>query len=129
MKKAFALTLFTLLSFVGFAQQNAPTIAFAEKSHEFGTIDQGEVVEHVFAFTNTGAAPLVLTNVNTTCGCTAPEWPREPIAPGETSKITVRFNSRGKQGHQNKVITIISNASNSTERISMVGDVAVPVTD
>ncbi|GAA5026879.1 hypothetical protein GCM10011506_12940 [Marivirga lumbricoides] len=98
--------------------KNGPEITFAETEHDFGDITQGDVVEHIFKFENTGTEPLILSNVQTTCGCTAPSWPREPIAPGETAELTVKFNSRGKMGRQNKVITIVSNiGENRTVKI------------
>ena len=105
--------------------ENGPKITFKESSFDFGDITQGDVVEHVFEFENTGNEPLILANVMTTCGCTAPSWPREPIAPGESASITVKFNSRGKIGVQNKVITIVSNAINQRERIRIETNVMV----
>ena len=104
-------------------QPPGPFLEFTVKSNDFGDIEQGDIVNYVFEFKNTGDAPLVLSNVRTTCGCTASEWQREPIAAGESSKIKVTFNSRGKIGRQNKVITIMSNASNSTERVSIITNV------
>lgn len=103
-----------------------PKIYFAEKSYDFGEITQGDRVEHVFSFENVGNEPLILSDVRTTCGCTAPEWPREPIAPGEKSKIKVVFNSAGKMGMQNKVITVMSNAVNNPERFKIVTNVLAP---
>ncbi len=99
--------------------QNGPKLTFLEKTHDFGDIVQGDVVEHIFNFENTGNEPLILADVHTTCGCTAPSWPREPILPGKTGSVTVKFNSRGKIGVQHKVITISSNAINQRERISI----------
>ena len=98
-------------------------IEFEEAKHDFGDITQGDVVEYTFKFKNTGTAPLVLTNVATTCGCTAPSWPREPIMPGESAQIQVKFNSTGKMGKQNKVITVYSNAENNPERVTITSNV------
>ncbi|MEQ6166564.1 MULTISPECIES: DUF1573 domain-containing protein [unclassified Ekhidna] len=103
-----------------------PKISFTEKSHDFGEITQGEKVEHIFEFENVGNEPLILSDVRTTCGCTAPEWPREPVAPGKTAKIKVVFNSAGKMGMQNKVITVMSNAVNNPERVKIVTNVMPP---
>lgn len=100
-----------------------PKISFSEKSFDFGDIKQGQKVEHVFAFENVGNEPLILSDVRTTCGCTAPEWPREPIAPGAKASIKVVFNSAGKMGMQNKVITVMSNAVNNPERVKIVTNV------
>ena len=102
---------------------NGHKISFVEEKFEFGDIVQGTVVEHVFEFTNTGTAPLILQDVRTTCGCTVPVWPREPIPAGEKSKLTVKFNSTGKVGVQNKVITILSNAVNQSSRVMIVTNV------
>lgn len=115
------LVLIALLSFTlgVFAQQanaqkeSGPVITFEKKSHDFGDITQGDKVEETFKFTNTGTEPLIITNVQVTCGCTTPKWPRDPIPPGGKGEITVGFNSAGKSGRQNKVITVVSNAANS----------------
>lgn len=98
-------------------------ISFKESSHDFGDIKQGDKVEYTFEYTNTGQAPLILSNVQTTCGCTVPKWSKEPLAPGQSSKITATFNSTGKMGRQNKVITVFSNAVNPEERVSIVSNV------
>jgi|SRR5690606_26785104 len=89
-------------------------ITFEKKSHDFGEITQGDKVEETFRFTNTGNEPLIITNVEVTCGCTTPKgWPRDPIPPGGKGELTVGFNSTGKMGRQNKVVTVVSNAVNS----------------
>lgn len=126
---AWLVCLFWVGSFAAQAQQKkeenvkGPKIAFEDETHSFGDITQGDKVQHVFAFTNNGTEPLVISRVMTTCGCTAPNWPKEPIAPGEKGEITISFNSAGKMGMQNKVITIVSNAANSTARISITANV------
>jgi len=100
---------------------DGPQITFEEIEFDFGDITQGDKVEHTFKFINTGNAPLILNNVLTTCGCTASEWPKQPILAGEESEIIVRFNSSGKIGRQNKVITVQSNIAGSTSRIKIIG--------
>ena len=86
-------------------------MVFEKKTHDFGTIEEGTRAKTVFKFTNTGNVPLVLTNVKPSCGCTSPNWSREPIAPGETGEITVEFNSNGKGGSTfHKSVTVTSNA-------------------
>ena len=100
-----------------------PMIAFGKVTHDFGDINQGDKVEHVFSFENTGTEPLIITNVQTTCGCTAPEWPRDPVIPGQKSSIKVVFNSAGKMGRQNKVITIQSNAVSPNNQVSITTNV------
>jgi len=129
MRKFAWLVVFMLVSAVAVQAQDAatekkgPEIKFEESTHDFGDITQGDKVEYVFAFSNKGTEPLILSRVLTTCGCTAPSWPKEPIAPGEKGEVKVSFNSAGKMGMQNKVITIISNATNSSERISITTNV------
>jgi hypothetical protein len=88
-------------------QQEGPVITFEKKSHDFGDITQGEKVEYVFSFSNTGTEPLVITNVEVTCGCTTPKgWPRDPIPPGGKGELTVAFSSAGKIGRQNKPVLV-----------------------
>jgi hypothetical protein len=128
MKKVIFSLLALFLAVGVYAQENTnvsgPKITFEEKTHDFGDITQGDVVKKVFTFKNTGTEPLILSNVQTTCGCTAPQWPREPIAPGASAELTIQFNSTGKQGKQNKVITIFSNATNAQERVTITTFVA-----
>jgi len=103
---------------------SGPVITWEKLTHEFGDITQGERVEHTFKFTNTGNAALVITNVEVTCGCTVPKgWPRDPIMPGEKGAITIAFNSSGKIGRQNKVITVTSNSIGKTNQVMIVGNV------
>ena len=91
-------------------KKDGPEIVFEATTFDFGDIKQGDVVEHIFEFENTGNQPLIISNATTTCGCTASEYKKgEPIAPGETSQIKVKFNSTGKMGAINKVVTIKSN--------------------
>jgi hypothetical protein len=108
---------------------NGSKIKFAEVSFDFGDIEQGDVVEHTFTFENVGNQPLIISNVMTTCGCTVPSWPRDPIAPNTSSEITVKFNSRGKVGIQNKVITVVSNSVVQRDRVKIVTNVKMPQTE
>jgi len=105
------------------AQLPGPYFTFVEVSHDFGDIYQGDKVEYTFNFENTGDAPLIITNIKVTCGCTATNWSREPIFPGEESSITVKFNSAGKLNKQNKVISIISNANNPFPQVKIIANV------
>ncbi len=88
---------------------NLAIMTFVEEIHDFGIIDEGDVVEYSFVFTNTGKAPLLISHARSTCGCTVPEWPKEAIEPGEKGEIQVRFNSDMRPGDQSKPVTIISN--------------------
>ena len=96
-----------------------PTLDFEKTTHDFGTIDEGDVVEHTFTFTNNGKAPLVITNARGTCGCTVPKWTKEPVAPGETGEMLVKFNSRGKRNQQNKSVNITANTKSGKERLQI----------
>ena len=93
-------------------QKNGPVITWEKKTHDFGNIVQGDKVEHTFYFTNTGNEPLIISNVQVSCGCTTPKWPRDPVPPGGQAQVTVGFNSAGKMGMQNKPVTLVSNAVN-----------------
>ena len=95
-----------------------PEISFEETEHDFGTIDQGTAVEHTFKFTNTGDAPLVITNATSSCGCTVPTWTKEPIAPGETGEMLVKFNGSG-QNQVTKTVTVTANTEAGTEQLKI----------
>ncbi|GHA50830.1 hypothetical protein GCM10007103_34480 [Salinimicrobium marinum] len=93
-----------------------PEISFDATEHDFGTIDQGTAVEHTFTFTNTGNAPLVITNASSSCGCTVPTWTKEPIAPGESGEMLVKFNGSG-QNQVTKTVTITANTESGKEQL------------
>ncbi|TAH26311.1 MAG: DUF1573 domain-containing protein [Cytophagales bacterium] len=103
--------------------KNGAVIGFPITSHDFGDIIQGDKVSFVFKYKNTGTEPLIINEVLTTCGCTATEWSKTPLAPGEIGSLSASFNSEGKMGRQNKVITILSNATNNAATISLVCNV------
>lgn len=89
--------------------KGAPVIAFDEMEHNFGNITEGERLEYSFKFTNTGDRDLLITDATSSCGCTVPEWPKEPIKPGKSSYMKVVFNSAGKEGYTEKEIIIRAN--------------------
>ncbi len=102
----------------GKSTNGLPVITFDELEYNFGTLIQGEKVAHSFRFTNTGDGNLVISNVGASCGCTAPKWSREPIAPGEIGFIEVVFDSRGREGKQIKTVKVFSNTQpNNTDLI------------
>jgi len=101
-------------------------IEFDSELFEFGTISQGEKVSHSFTFRNTGEADLIITSAKGSCGCTIPQWPKEPIAPGAEGKIDVVFNSSGKSGNQHKKVSIIANTQPATNTIALSGEVIAP---
>lgn len=86
-----------------------PAFEFETEEHDFGTIQEGDVVSHTFKFKNTGEAPLIIQSAKGSCGCTVPTWPQEPIPVGGTGEIVAEFNSKGKPNIQNKTVTITAN--------------------
>ena len=100
-----------------------PAFSFNEELHDFGTIKDGDVVEHVFTFVNNGQAPLIISDAKGSCGCTVPEWPKEPIAVGATGELKVKFNSKNKPGIQNKTVTITANTWPTTQRLRIKANV------
>ena len=95
-----------------------PVMSFSESTYDFGTINQGEAQEHVFTFTNTGEADLVIVDAKSSCGCTVPQYPKTPIAPGESGEMLVKFNGSGKN-QVSKTVTITANTQKGKEMISI----------
>jgi len=98
-------------------------MSFDETSFDFGSVDEGEKVAHIYKFKNTGEEPLILSNAKGSCGCTVPVWPREPIAPGAEGEIKVEFNSKGKKGKRNQKVTITANTNPPQTFIYLKGEV------
>lgn len=98
-------------------------MTFAESTYNFGSVTDGEKVEHIYKFKNTGNDPLIISNAQGSCGCTVPQWPKEPIAPGKSGEIKVVFDSKGKVGKQNKTVTITANTEPATTTINITGEV------
>lgn len=115
MKKFFASCVLAFATIAVFAQ-SGPQLVWEKASHDFGVIEENAKVQHVYKFTNKGNEPLLITNVQVTCGCTVPSWPKDPIMPGTSSEMLVQFNSAGKMGKQMKVVTVSSNAVNAESR-------------
>lgn len=103
-------------------ETNKAKITFEKKVHDFGEIPYKGNGVYEFKFKNSGKAPLVLTNVKTSCGCTTPSWPREPIEKDKTGKIKVKYNTKLK-GKFSKSVTVYSNAENSREVLKIKGEV------
>ncbi len=99
-----------------------PVMSFDVTEFDFGEIEQGTHVEHMFTFTNTGDAPLVITNAKSSCGCTVPEYTRDPIAPGEKGEMLVKFDGSGR-GTVNKNVTVFTNTEKGTERLRIKANV------
>jgi hypothetical protein len=135
MKKIFSLLfVLTTLTLAVNAQNestdnpNAAEFKFEQTEHNFGTLDEGPKVTHVFNFTNTGKEPLIITSARASCGCTVPQKPEKPVLPGEVGEITVTYNTKGRVGNFNKAITLTSNAKQSTFILKIKG-VVVKVED
>ena len=92
---------------------------------DFGTIQQGESPEFTFTFKNSGNEPMIISNAKGSCGCTVPQWPKEPIAPGDKGEISVKFNSKNKKGSQNKTVTITANTTPPTTKLRVTGQIEV----
>jgi hypothetical protein len=93
----------------GMENKNGAVMTFDEMEFNFGTIKQGDIVTHEFKFKNTGKEPLIISEAHGSCGCTVPEYPKEPIKPNGTGVIKVTFNSAGKMGAQDKTVTLSYN--------------------
>lgn len=98
-------------------------ISFEQSDFNFGTIQAGERVKNVFEFTNTGDEPLIISNAKGSCGCTVPEWPKHPIAPGESSYLLVVFDSKNKKGNQAKRVTIVANTDPAMSFLNIRGTI------
>ncbi len=131
MKKIFSITVLMLFALTMSAQEapaeknkkvKEPEITFETLVHDYGQIYQNDNGECEFQFKNTGKADLILTNCRSSCGCTVPDWPREPIAPGKKGSIKVKYNT-GRLGVINKSITVESNATNNRVVLNIKGNV------
>lgn len=138
MKKVFLLSAVGILFFAAssIAQNNKtnnvdktlPKITFKELSFDFGKIPYKGNGQHVFVFKNEGKKPLIISDVKTSCGCTTPEWSKEPIMKGKEGKIIVKYDT-SRIGTFSKTITINSNAVNTPITLSIKGDVQQVVDD
>ncbi len=106
--------------------KNAPEMKFDIETYDFGTIKQGDKVTHDFEFVNSGKEPLIITEAHGSCGCTVPQWPKEPVAKGSKGTIHVEFNSTGKMGMQDKTVTITSNSKSGQKVLHLKGNVEAP---
>ncbi|MCP9753114.1 DUF1573 domain-containing protein [Ferruginibacter sp. HRS2-29] len=99
------------------------TVQLIDSAYNFGKVTEGEVVEFSYRFKNTGNKPLIVSSATASCGCTVPEKPEQPILPGETGFIKVKFNSDHRVGNAHKTITVISNASPAFPELQLTGEV------
>ncbi len=100
-----------------------PVFTFVTDSHDFGQVEEGELVKRSYRFTNTGTAPLIISDASAQCGCTVPQFPKNPVAVGETNEIVVHFNSKERTGIQNKEITITANTEPTLTVLTLRGEV------
>jgi hypothetical protein len=99
---------------------DAPVMTFDKLSHDFGTINEGEVVETVFKFTNTGSSDLIILSARGSCGCTVPDYPKDqPIAPGDSAEVTVKFDSNNKPNANNRSVTFTTNTEKGREVVQI----------
>lgn len=95
----------------------APLIKFDRTEHDFGTIKEGDIVETEFTFKNDGKSELIISSATATCGCTVPEYPKEPILPGQEGRIKVKFDSNHRPNKQQKEVNLTTNTENGTEKL------------
>jgi len=104
--------------------QRPPTqVAFAAMNHDFGNINQDTENEHIFEFTNTGTNPLIIESATGSCGCTVPEYPKEPIPPGKKGEIKVVYKPGKQKGNQTKTVTIVANTEPRETRLNITAQV------
>jgi hypothetical protein len=102
---------------------NAPVMKFEFDSHDFGKATAGDKITYEFKFNNIGKSPLIISDAKASCGCTVPEWPKEPVMPGQGGKIKVTFDSAGKSGLQDKQITVTANTNPAQNVVHLIGEV------
>ena len=102
-------------------KKGAPEISFDKYEYDFGTVNEGDVVETSFVLTNTGKSGLVITKAVPSCGCTVPEWPKNEIQPGEQASVKVKFNTNGKPNRQLKSVTLYTNTTKGREVLKLKG--------
>src|SRR5690606_20751934 len=105
------------------SDSSGAVLEVAEDAYDFGTVKEGEKVTHEFNFTNTGNSPLIISNVQASCGCTTSGYSKNPIAPGEQGLVKVVFNSAGQVGKQHKMMTVTSNAASKHTQLHLRGEV------
>ncbi len=125
MKKIVLVLFVGLLGLSLTAQDKAAKIEFKAETVDYGTIEKGSDGIRVFEFTNTGDAPLIISKVSSSCGCTIPKKPEEPVLPGKTGEIQVKYDTN-RVGPIRKAITVISNADTPTKVLKIKGEIKAP---
>ena len=126
MKKIVLVLFVALLGFSLTAQETGAKIQFKSETVDYGEIDKGSDGIRVFEFTNTGNAPLIISKVSSSCGCTIPKKPEGPILPGKTGEIQVKYDTN-RVGPIRKAVTVISNADTPTKVLKIKGEVKAPI--
>lgn len=103
-----------------------PAITFTDTEHDFGRVIEGEKITYAFRFTNTGKGNLVITSVSSSCGCTVPQYTKEPVKPGETGNIKVTFDSSNRRGFQHKSVSVVTNTQPNTTVLHIKAQVVEP---
>ncbi|MBT8284603.1 MAG: DUF1573 domain-containing protein [Flavobacteriaceae bacterium] len=122
MKKIVLVLFVGLLALSVQAQEKKAKIQFKTETVDYGQIEKGSDGVRIFEFTNTGEAPLIISKVSSSCGCTIPKKPEEPIMPGNTGEIQVKYDTN-RVGPIRKAITVISNADTPTKVLKIKGEV------
>lgn len=122
MKKLIAIAIFVFAGFATAQAQKVAKIEFKSETIDYGEIKKGSDGVRVFEFTNTGDAPLIIEDVKSSCGCTVPKKPEEPVLPGETGKIEVKYDTK-RVGPIRKTVTVYSNAEESVKALKIKGTV------
>ena len=127
-KKILAISLLSFLFLLSCSnnRKGFPEMTFEEEVHDFGEILQNDKVSFDFVFVNTGDKDLLITDAKGSCGCTVPEFPKEPIEPGKKESVKVTFDSRGKSGNQTKSITLNCNTEKGMEIIKIKASIKTP---
>ncbi|WP_439151485.1 DUF1573 domain-containing protein [Winogradskyella sp.] len=125
MKNVITILFIAVMSLGISAQEKVAKIEFKTDVIDYGTIEKGSDGVRIFEFTNTGDAPLVISNVKSTCGCTVPAWPKKPVMPGETGEIKVKYDTK-RVNPIRKTITVYSNAETPTVALKIKGQVVDP---
>lgn len=128
MKKLIAIAIFVLAGFATAQAQKIAKMEFRSETIDYGEIEKGSDGVRVFEFTNIGDAPLVIQDVKSSCGCTVPKKPEEPIMPGERGKIEVKYDTK-RLGPIRKTVTVYSNADVPVKALKIKGNVIEPKAD
>lgn len=126
MKSVMLSIMFVAIAMISNEVKAQAKMDFKKELHDYGNIKNGANGTCTFEFTNTGNAPLIISNATGSCGCTVPTWPKEPIAPGAKGEITVKYDTK-RTGEFTKTVTLTSNATETSKVLTIKGNVAAPV--